>query len=310
MPPRPIANAPCSWGTLEFADLSGTRIEYTQMLDELVATGYTGTELGDWGFMPTEPAALAAELQRRNLTLIGAFVPIDLRGDEATVAPAIEHACRTGTLLAQASQRIGQTHQPLVILADTNGTDPIRTANAGRVSGRTRSGILVHAAKVASQAARAIHAVCGLQSAFHHHCAGIIETPDEIQRFLHHVDTELLGLVFDTGHMLYGANDNSCDLVALVHEFAPHIRLVHYKDCNTSIADHIRATNGDYFAALQAGIFCELGQGAVQFDAVTRALDAIAYNGWIVVEQDVLPGMGAPRDSAARNRHYLHTIGL
>ena len=310
MPSRPIANAPCSWGTLEFADLSGTRIEYTQMLDELVATGYTGTELGDWGFMPTEPSALAAELQRRNLTLIGAFVPVDLRGDAATVAPAIEHACRTGTLLAAAAHIIGQAHRPLVILADTNGTDPIRTANAGRITGRTPSGVIVHAAKVASQAARAIHAASGLQSAFHHHCAGIIETPDEVQRFLHHLDTDLLGLVFDTGHMLYGSGNNDTDIVALLHTFAPHIRLVHFKDCHPRVADTMRSTKGDYFAALQAGIFCELGQGAIQFDAINAALDTIGYTGWVVVEQDVLPGMGAPRDSAARNRTFLRTIGI
>jgi inosose dehydratase len=280
------------------------------MLDELVATGYTGTELGDWGFMPTEPRVLAAELQRRNLTLIGAFVPVDLRGDAATIAPAIEHACRTGTLLAAAADIIGQAHRPLVILADTNGTDPIRTAHAGRITGRTPSGVIVHAAKVASQAARAIHAASGLQSAFHHHCAGIIETPDEVQRFLHHLDTDLLGLVFDTGHMLYGSGNNATDIVALLHTFAPHIRLVHFKDCNPRVADTMRSTKGDYFAALHAGIFCELGQGAIQFDAINVALDTIGYTGWVVVEQDVLPGMGAPRDSAARNRAFLHTIGL
>jgi inosose dehydratase len=310
MQTRSIANAPCSWGTLEFADLSGTRIEYSQMLDELVATGYTGTELGDWGFMPTEPAALAAELQRRNLTLIGAFVPVDVRADATTTAPAIDQACRTATLLAGTAQLLNQAHAPVIVLADANGTDPVRTANAGRITGRTPSGIIIQAANVASTAAQAVYAASGLQSAFHHHCAGIIETPDEVQRFLHHIDKTHLGLVFDTGHMLYGANDNSCDLVALVHQCAPHIRLVHYKDCNTSIADHIRATKGDYFAALQAGIFCELGQGAVQFDAITHALDGIGYTGWIVVEQDVLPGMGAPRDSAARNRAYLRSIGL
>lgn len=310
MPVRSIANAPCSWGTLEFADLSGTRIEYHQMLDELVATGYTGTELGDWGFMPTEPSALASELHNRSLTLIGAFVPVDLRADDATTAPAIGHACRTADLLARTAQLLGQAHQPMIILADANGTDPVRTANAGRITGRTRSTDIVTAAKRASAAAHAIHTTSGLQSAFHHHCAGIIETPDEVRRFLHHIDASNLGLVFDTGHMLYGANDNSCDLVALVHEFATHIRLVHYKDCSTTVADKIRATQGDYFAALQAGIFCELGQGAVQFDAMTRALDAIGYAGWIVVEQDVLPGMGAPRESAARNRSYLRSIGL
>jgi len=44
-----IANAPCSWGSLEFEGLDGQAIPYPQMLDELKETGYEGTELGDWG---------------------------------------------------------------------------------------------------------------------------------------------------------------------------------------------------------------------------------------------------------------------
>jgi inosose dehydratase len=35
-----------------------------------------------------------------------------------------------------------------------------------------------------------------------------------------------------------------------------------------------------------------------------------SYNGWIVIEQDVLPGMGSPKDSARRNREYLKSLGL
>ena len=56
-----IGNAPCSWGAIEFEDNSARVLGYAQMLDELVATGYTGTELGDWGFMPTDPARLRVE---------------------------------------------------------------------------------------------------------------------------------------------------------------------------------------------------------------------------------------------------------
>ena len=51
-----VGNAPCSWGTLEHQDQSQS-IPFSQMLDELVETGYTGTELGDWGYMPTDPVA-------------------------------------------------------------------------------------------------------------------------------------------------------------------------------------------------------------------------------------------------------------
>ena len=54
-----VGNAPCSWGTLEFEESQrAEQVPFDRMLDELVETGYTGTELGDWGYMPTDPAAL------------------------------------------------------------------------------------------------------------------------------------------------------------------------------------------------------------------------------------------------------------
>jgi len=51
-----VGNGPCSWGTLEFAEASGEQVPFGRMLDELAETGYTGTELGDWGYMPTDSA--------------------------------------------------------------------------------------------------------------------------------------------------------------------------------------------------------------------------------------------------------------
>ena len=73
-----VGYAPCSWGTLEFEGIGKSEITPGRMLDELAATGYTGTELGDWGFLPTEPADLARELRRRELAVTGAFVPVAL----------------------------------------------------------------------------------------------------------------------------------------------------------------------------------------------------------------------------------------
>src|SRR5689334_17420320 len=93
-----IANAPCSWGALEFEGLSGEQIGYAQMLDELRATGYTGTELGDWGFMPTEVPELQQELGRRSLTMVGAFVPVALK-DPAAHAEGAAVAVKTARLL-------------------------------------------------------------------------------------------------------------------------------------------------------------------------------------------------------------------
>ena len=64
----------------------------------------------------------------------------------------------------------------------------------------------------------------------------------------------------------------------------------------------------DYFTALRHGIFCELGRGSVDFPALLRWLKACDYSGYVCVEQDVLPGLGSPRESATRNRAYLSSI--
>ena len=85
---------------------------------------------------------------------------------------------------------------------------------------------------------------------------------------------------------------------------------MHFKDCSPSVHQRSRTEQWDYFASLKHGIFCELGKGDVDFPGVTNELRQTNYSGWIVVEQDVLPGMGAPRQYAQNNREYLRKLGL
>lgn len=312
MPDIRIANAPCSWGTLEFEGLGGERIAYGQMLDELRDSGYVGTELGDWGYMPTEPAALKEELERRKLTIVGAFVPVALKFPDAHAAGEAD-ALKVARLLAGVAGASGDHQPPFVILADANGTNPLRTQYAGRVTPEISLSAaewetLAHGAE---RIAQAVHEATGLQAAFHHHCAGYVETPEEIARFLDMTDPDLVGLVFDTGHYLYGTGlvDGRLALDGL-ERFGERIRHVHFKDCQPQIAEQAHREGWDYFAAVRHGVFCELGQGNVPFDAIAERLRRRGYQGWIVVEQDILPGMGSPKASAQRNRAYLRTIGL
>jgi len=65
-----------------------------------------------------------------------------------------------------------------------------------------------------------------------------------------------------------------------------------------------------YLDAVRQGVFCPLGQGAVDWAGVVAELRAMPYEGWIVVEQDVLPGQGEPKGSARRNRAFLAELGL
>lgn len=298
-----VGNAPCSWGTLEFDQTQTGRIGYAQMLDELAETGYTGTELGDWGYMPTDPAALRAELAKRGLVMLGAFVPVALK-DPAAHQPGLEAALRTARLLAA----VAAEPAPYLVLADDNGSVPERTRKAGRITpelGLSAAEWRIFA-EGAERIARAVREVTGLRTVFHHHCAGYVETPEEIDTLLGLTDPDLLGLVFDTGHYAYGAGDG--DAVAGLERFAERIWYVHLKDCDPRVAARARAEQWDYFEAVRHGLFCELGRGSVDFPAVLRWLRMRGYPGYVVVEQDVLPGMGSPKESARRNREYLRAI--
>ena len=300
-----VGNAPCSWGTLEFDEAKGEQIPFDRMLDELAEAGYTGTELGDWGYMPTDPVRLRAELDKRGLMMLGAFVPVALKEPSAH-AGGISSAVKTARLLAA----VGGTPAPYLVLADDNGSVPERTRLAGRVTleaGLSPAEWRIFA-RGADQLAGAVFEETGLRTVFHHHCAGFVETPDEIATLLELTNPKRLGLVFDTGHYCYGAGTGDCDVVSALERYGDRVWYIHCKDCQPEIARRARVEQWDYFTALRHGVFCELGKGCVDFPALLRRLAARGYDGYVLVEQDILPGMGTPKESARRNREYLRSI--
>lgn len=295
-----IANAPCSWGVLEFDGMAAP-VSASKVLDEIAASGFAGTELGDWGFLPTEYGALREMLDERGLTMVGGFVPVPLARPQS-IDTGIRDAVKVAELMASVAP------DAFVVLADDNGSDPVRTAKAGRITpaeGLDESAMDT-AAVVADTVARAVFEATGLKTVFHHHAAGFIETPSEAQSLLERTDPRHLGLCLDTGHWAFGGGDP----VEALREHKSRIWHVHFKDCDREVADCVAEKAQDYFAAVQQGVFCELGRGSVDFPGVVQALRDMDYSGWVVVEQDVLPGMGSPLQSAVRNRGYLSELGL
>ncbi|MBM4371723.1 MAG: TIM barrel protein, partial [Deltaproteobacteria bacterium] len=210
-----VANAPCSWGALEFENHSVGRASRpdagTRILTEMAAAGYEGTELGDWGLLPTEPDALAALLEAMGLSLAGAFVPVPWTASDA-VRTGLRDALRVARLVAAAAP------DAFLILADDNGTHPVRTARAGRIrpgDGLGRDDWRRVGAAV-DEVAAAVQGETGLRVVFHHHGGGFVETPDEIARLLDATRPERLGLCLDTGHYALGGGDP----VAALERFA------------------------------------------------------------------------------------------
>lgn len=296
-----VANAPCSWGVLEFG-LEGKTAGYETVLKEMSDTGYMGTELGDWGFMPTEPAMLKETLTKQNLDLIGAFVPANFLNPIAH-----ERGARTAIKIAALLSAVNPD-EAKIVLSDENGHNPVRRKLAGRIKpqhGLKNSEWDIFAEGVEFVAKRVLEET-GVESVFHHHCAGFVETSEEIQHLMDRTDPSLVGLCFDTGHYAFGGGDPVNGLI----KFSDRINHVHFKDWDQKISKKSTKNEWDYFESVGNGIFCELGKGSIDFSAVLKELRRQNYDGWVVVEQDILPGMGSPKESAKRNREFLKSIGI
>lgn len=295
-----IGNAPCSWGIIE--NTAGERQTYLDVINEMSAAGYSGTELGDWGFMPTDPTVLIPQLEERHLQMLGSWVSVRLYDADYHEA-GIEQAVKTAELLLAVGGE-----DCLIVIGDDHSTVPLRHDKAGRITPDMMLSDAEWAVYTggAMKVAEAVKAATGLRSVFHHHGATYVETPAEIEKFLSLTDPDLLGLVFDTGHYMLGGGDP----VTGIRTYGDRLWHVHFKDFDPEVVARADANGWGYQQMIGQGVFPELGKGAVDFPAVLSELKALNYEGWIVVEQDVLPGMGSPKESAQRNRDYLHSIGL
>jgi inosose dehydratase len=296
-----VANAPISWGIMEHVELPA---DYPagRVLDEIKAAGYSGTELGPYGFLPSEPAALRGELEKRSLTLCSAFVDIEL-GNPSAHADGLAFVARSARLISAAGAC-------LLILSDR--VMPDRNTTAGRRNEANQLSWSDSQWQAAATAISAVITLCktvGLRVAFHHHAGSHVETPEEVDRLFSLFPADQLGLCLDTGHYVYCGGD----AVAFLEKQVSRVWCVHLKDlCETKAAE-ARSGLMNFHAAVRHGIFAPLGKGTINFPTVVSLLQAGRFDGWVVVEADVLPGgvgADAPLANAIAGREYLRLLGV
>jgi inosose dehydratase len=298
-----IGNAPVSWGVY---DPAGKNPPFGEVLDQIAKAGYEGTELGPYGYFPTSPADLKRELETRNLSLGSSYLALPLE-DASRRAKSVEEALSVARLLASQGERA-------LIVADDD--EPGRAARAGRIKDGDREGF---DDREWSEVARTLHAVARaladelrMRVVVHHHAGTKIETRGEIDRLLHETDPELVGLLLDTGHAAYGG----ADPVEVLDAHRARVRYVHLKDCDRSELVRVRTSEASWEEATRRGVFCPLGKGVVDFSRFFERLKAMRYEGWAIVEQDVIrkPDGSVEPDpffSAAASRSYLkETFGI
>ncbi len=292
-----VGNAPVSWGIMEVAGW-GEQVPYRKVLDEIAEAGYTGTELGPYGYFPTEPNPLRSELATRSLQPVASFVPIPLAHSERHES-GYQEAMKVAQLLSQSGAR-------LIVLADEMSEG--RMAVSGRVD-ESRDGMSDSqwdgAAQILSRIAEACRAL-GLSAVFHHHAGSFVETPEEIARLCELTEPDLLGLCLDTGHYFFGGGDP----VDAVRLYGTRIRHLHLKDVQLSVLESARRDGVGFLEAVRRGVFCELGEGAVDLKKVIQDLTAGGYSDWAIVEQDADTRNVEvkPLESAIRSRRYLRNV--
>ena len=292
-----IGNAPCSWG-VEFAD-DPRNPTWETVLQQCAEAGYKGIELGPVGFMPEDPVLLGDALAQHDLELIGGVVFRPFH-DPLAWNDVLDATHRTARSLAAH----GANHLVLIdSISERRAPTAGRVQEAELLSAAEWDGLrnrLAEAARIGTQE-------YGLTVSIHAHAAGFMDFEPELERLLDEVDESLLKICFDTGHHSYAGFDP----VVFMKRHMDRISYVHFKDTDPKVKAHVIENRIGFYDACGQGMFCNLGQGEVDFPAVRELLETSGYDGWCTVEQDCDPLLDPdPVGDARKNRDYLKSIGF
>ncbi len=285
-----IAGAPITWG-VDGSPGWGHLMDRDRVLAEMQQVGLSATELGPDGYLPDNVDELRALLDRFDLALIGGFVPALLYRSEL-VAENLGYVDRAATILAG-------TGAPVMVLAADSHLpgydDQVELTDA---EWDTLLTSLDRAAEIASG-----H---GLTTALHPHWGTAVVHQDHVERVL---DQTRVDLCIDTGHLaLAGA-----DPVVVAKAASGRVAHVHLKDLDEGLAWQVRSGDLAFRQAVIDGLFLPLGAGNVDIRTFVETLEAESFEGWYVIEQDVVldaePESGeGPIAAAAQSFTFLEGL--
>jgi inosose dehydratase len=284
-----VANAPVSYGAFELTvGILPNVPDGAMVMDEVAAAGYAGIDLGPAGYLAPKES-LGEELRRRNLGLAGGFFELPFSDPKAMQAamPGLDELLDT----FDAARLDGLRPRPtLAALSRSVAFD----ADTWK---RFADGVELAVTRCRER---------GYEPTFHHETGTQVESPAEIEKVL---ELTTIGLCLDTGHLVLGGGDP----VVALREWRPRINHVHLKDARRSVIEQIIRESAPPSEIWKRKAFCRLGDGDVDVDAVLQSLRS-GYDGWLVVEQDVLPDADDPLGTPARdqraNRQFLKARGL
>jgi inosose dehydratase len=143
----------------------------------------------------------------------------------------------------------------------------------------------------------------GMPLAYHHHMAAVVETEEELDRFMAH-SGEGIPLLYDAGHMAFAGGD----VLRVIDKHHARITHVHTKDVRMDVIDALDRTAESFLDAVVKGAFTVPGDGSLDFEAIIRRLADHGYEGWFVVEAEQDPRKAPPLPISAKGNAELRRI--
>jgi inosose dehydratase len=284
-----------SWG-VDLPDKPGAP-PWDQVFSEISEAGYRWCELGPAGYLPDDDERVRAELEARHLGVAGSYVfePLHDAGRQEKIADITHTTCRRIAGLG------GSYLVVIDMVSDERGATAGRSAAAPRLDGRSYE-VLLNGLRQSARIANE-H---GLTPVLHPHAGSYIEFEDEIERVLDDTADDGLQLCIDTGHFAYAG----VDPVRFLAEHRDRTPYFHFKDIDPIVLQKVVSNAVAFFDAIPLGVFCPVGQGMVDFDALAAELRN-GFDGPGTIEQDRdFRSPTTPLEDAKASLDYLRGLGL
>lgn len=302
-----ISGAPCCWG------VDNRKNPYLppweRVLNEASQAGYTGIELGPYGYIPMDIEKVQAELTKNDLTIIAGTIFDDLVSvsNLENLLHQVDDICSLITKLPPSSKEDGQKFPtPYLVIIDWGHDE--RDYHAGhpdrapRLSAQDWNKMMNHIRALSERAWNKY----GVRPVIHPHAGGYIEFEDEIKKLLEDIPYETAGLCLDTGHLYY----SKMDPVQWLKDYADRMDYIHFKDIDLEIYHQVMDEQIRFFDACAKGVMCPIGQGIIDYNSIHQLLKEIHYHGYITIEQerDPLNADTSLRD-VKQSVDYLKSVG-
>lgn len=281
-----------------------------RVFDEVAAAGYTGLELGPYGYVPLDLGRVSAALKARGLSIVAGTIFDDLVSPENrdNLLRQANEICALVSRLPKVAPFEGQRFPtPYLTVMDWGHDERDYAAGhsdrATRLSDEAWVGMIENIVAIADLA----RSRYGVRAVIHPHAGGYIEFADEIDRVAHDILPETAGFCLDTGHMVYSGMDPAETLAA----YADRLDYIHFKDIDRAKFDEVMCRRIRFFEACSEGVMCPVGRGCIDYPAIRQLLTHIGYAGLITVEQERDPrNSGGSLADVKASRDYLASVGF